>query len=75
VESTKVVMTEMDKYPIGMSMDGVWMNDRTVNDKPFQYYEGTANYGLQGSKVGIKLKICKCLVETKKSGIKLQIFP
>jgi hypothetical protein len=33
VESLKVVMTEMDKYPIGMSMDGVLMNDRTTNDQ------------------------------------------
>jgi hypothetical protein len=57
-------------------VDGrVWMNDRTVNAQSCQYYEETANYGLQGSKVGIKLKICKCLFETKKSGIKLQIFP
>jgi hypothetical protein len=50
---------EMDKYPIGMSMEGVWMNNRTVNDQPYQYYEETANYSLQYSKVGIKLKICK----------------
>ena len=59
MESLQVVMEEMDKYPFGMSMNGAWMNDLTAHDQAYQYNEGTANYGLKRSKVGIKLKICK----------------